>query len=73
MTRNNDRCDLDCLKRPRVDSGDYSPAVGAGKKIDEVTMKWTAEPNSKSDPVAVADPRETQSLMPATTSEESTF
>jgi hypothetical protein len=42
-------------------------AVGEGKKIDEGTMIPPSNP--KSDPVAVADPRETRSLTPATTKE----
>jgi hypothetical protein len=49
----------------------HSAAVGEGKKIDEGTVMPLLESNSKSDPVAVADPRETQSLTPATTKEAS--
>jgi hypothetical protein len=46
-----------------------SAAAGEGKKIDEGVMTPLLESNSKSNPVAVADPRETQSLTPATTTE----
>jgi hypothetical protein len=48
-----------------------SAAAGEGQKTDEGTMMPPPEPNSKSDPVAVTDPRETQSLTPATTKEAS--
>jgi hypothetical protein len=48
-----------------------SATVGEGKKIDDGTMMPTPEPDSNSNPVAVADPRETQSLTPATTNEAS--
>jgi hypothetical protein len=44
-----------------------STAAGEGKKTDEGTMMPPPEPNSKYDPVAATDPRETQSLTPATT------
>jgi hypothetical protein len=42
-------------------------AAGEGKKTDEGTMR----PPTESDSVAAADPRETQSLTPATTEEAS--
>jgi hypothetical protein len=48
-----------------------SAAAGEGKKTDEGAMMPLLESNSKSDPVTVADPRETQSLTPATTNEVS--
>jgi hypothetical protein len=48
-----------------------SAAAGEGKKIDEGTRMPPPEPNSNSDAVAVADPRETQSLTLATTKEAS--
>jgi hypothetical protein len=46
-----------------------SAVAGEGKKIDEGAMMPLLESNSKSDHVAVADPRETQNLTPATTKE----
>jgi hypothetical protein len=46
-----------------------SVATGEGKKTDEGTMMPPPEPNSKSGPVAVVDPRETQILTLATTKE----
>jgi hypothetical protein len=44
----------------------HSATAGEGKKTDEGTMIPPPEPNFISDPVAVADPREAQSLTPAT-------
>jgi hypothetical protein len=46
-----------------------SAAAGEGKKTDEGTMMQPPKPisNSKSDPVAVNDPCETQNPTPATT------
>jgi hypothetical protein len=46
-------------------------AAREAKKKDEGTRMPQPELNSKSDPVAVADPRETQSLTPATTNTSS--
>jgi hypothetical protein len=46
-----------------------SAAAGEGKKTDEGTMIPLPEPNSKSDPVAVADPPEMRNQTPATTKE----
>jgi hypothetical protein len=46
-------------------------AAGERRKIDEGAMRSPAEPNSKSDLPAVTDPRETQSLTPATTKDAS--
>jgi hypothetical protein len=48
-----------------------SAATGEGKKTDEGTVMPRPEPNSKSDPVAVADPPETETLTLATTKEAS--
>jgi hypothetical protein len=45
----------------------HSATAGEGKKIGEGTMIPPPEPNFISDPVAVADPREAQSLTPVTT------
>jgi hypothetical protein len=44
-----------------------SAAAGEGKKTDEATMMPPPNSISKSDPAAVADPRETQNLTRATT------
>jgi hypothetical protein len=48
----------------------HSVAVSDGTKREEGTVMRTP-PNFKSDAVAVADPRQTQRLTPATTKEAS--
>jgi hypothetical protein len=45
--------------------------AGEGKKIEEEMTMLPPEINSKSDPVAIVDPLEMQSLTPATTKEAS--
>jgi hypothetical protein len=49
----------------------HSATAGERKKLDEGTMMAPLELIYESDPMAVADPRETQSLMPATTKDAS--
>jgi hypothetical protein len=49
----------------------HSAAVGEGEKIDEGTMMLPSEQEFESDPVAVADPRETQNPTRAATKDAS--
>jgi hypothetical protein len=49
----------------------HSAAGGERKRIDEGRTMSPLGHNSKTDPVEVADPRETRSLTPATNNESS--
>jgi hypothetical protein len=57
------------LSNATANSGDAQCGGGEEKQIEEGTL--VRPPNSKSDLVAVADPRETQNRTPATTKETS--
>jgi hypothetical protein len=55
------------LNMPRPSLVTSNVAASEGKNSDEGTMIWPFEHESESNPVAAADPPETQSLTPAMT------